>query len=149
MNDRIHLSMNSTVSGTVRHLPSSKSLSNRALLINALMAGKGNLENLSEARDTRLMEELLHTPGEVIDVRDAGTVMRFLTAYFAMTGQQKVITGTQRMQERPIADLVDALRTIGAQVSYLGKEGFPPLAIEGFAGQQATRISIQIGRAHV
>ena len=143
MNDRIHLSMNSTVSGTVRHLPSSKSLSNRALLINALMGGKGNLENLSEARDTQLMNALLHTPGEVIDVKDAGTVMRFLTAYFAMTGQKKVITGTQRMQERPIANLVDALRTIGAQVSYLGKAGFPPLALEGFAGQEADRISIR------
>ncbi len=143
MNDRIHLHMNSTVSGTVRHLPSSKSLSNRGLIINALIGGKGNLENLSEARDTRLMEELLHTPGEVIDVKDAGTVMRFLTAYFAMTGQKKVITGTQRMQERPIANLVDALRTIGAQVGYLGKEGFPPLSLQGFAGQQANRVSIR------
>ena len=143
MKDKIYIGKHSTVTGTVRALPSSKSLSNRALLINALMNEKASLENLSAARDTQLMQKLLHTTEEVINVKDAGTAMRFLTAYFAATGQSKVITGTERMQERPIGHLVDALQTIGARISYTGKQGFPPLRIQGFDRQLADRVSIK------
>ena len=113
-------------------LPSSKSESNRALIINALAGGKDNLSNLSEARDTQTMIRLLASDDEVADVIDAGTTMRFLTAYFAITGQHKTMTGTPRMCERPIGILVDALRSLGADIEYVNQEGYPPLKLKGF-----------------
>ncbi|MCU0419850.1 MAG: 3-phosphoshikimate 1-carboxyvinyltransferase [Cyclobacteriaceae bacterium] len=128
--------------GTARHLPSSKSISNRALICHALGGHQSTLHNLSAARDTRLMQALVTSPSEVIDVMDAGTTMRFLTAYFAATNQPKIITGTARMKERPIALLVDALRKLGARIDYLEKEGYPPLHIRGFDRQQSRALSI-------
>ncbi|MCS6969026.1 MAG: 3-phosphoshikimate 1-carboxyvinyltransferase [Cytophagales bacterium] len=119
------------VSTTVT-LPSSKSESNRALIIAALCKESCQLENLSQARDTQTMQRLLNTTEEVLDVLDAGTTMRFLTAYCAVTNRQCVLTGTERMQERPIGILVDALREIGAHITYEKKEGFPPVRIHGF-----------------
>ena len=113
-------------------LPSSKSESNRALIINALANGKDNLSNLAEARDTQTMMRLLASDDTVADVIDAGTTMRFLTAYFAITGKLKTMTGTPRMCERPIGILVDALRFLGADIEYLSQEGYPPLALKGF-----------------
>jgi 3-phosphoshikimate 1-carboxyvinyltransferase len=113
-------------------LPSSKSESNRALIINALAGGKDNLSNLAEARDTQTMMRLLASDDTVADVIDAGTTMRFLTAYFAVTGQQKTMTGTPRMCERPIGILVDALRSLGADIQYINQEGYPPLQLNGF-----------------
>ena len=115
------------------HLPASKSESNRALIIRAL-AGGGQLDNLSAANDTRLMQRLLATPAApaaVLDAEDAGTVMRFLTAYLALTGRQAVLTGTARMRERPIAVLVEALRELGARIEYVEQQGFPPLRLLG------------------
>jgi 3-phosphoshikimate 1-carboxyvinyltransferase len=114
-------------------LPASKSESNRALILNALAGGQAQLANLSEARDTRTMLRLLASPDPVADVLDAGTTMRFLTAYFAVTGQQKTLTGTPRMQERPIGILVDALRTLGADIRCTRQEGYPPLQLAGFS----------------
>lgn len=131
------------VSGTVEHLPSSKSLSNRALILQALSGGKATVQNLSEANDTVLMKRLLSTPSDVINVEDAGTVMRFLTAYFAVTNQAKKMTGTERMQKRPLGELVDALRILGANISYEGEEGFPPLRLKGFGGQRTDTLSIR------
>ena len=113
-------------------LPSSKSESNRALIINALAGGKDNLFNLSEARDTQTMMRLLASDDTIADVIDAGTTMRFLTAYFAITGQHKTMTGTPRMCERPIGILVDALRSLGADIQYLNQEGYPPMELKGF-----------------
>jgi 3-phosphoshikimate 1-carboxyvinyltransferase len=113
-------------------LPSSKSESNRALIINALADGKDNLSNLAEARDTQTMIRLLASDDVVADVIDAGTTMRFLTAYFAITGQHKTMTGTPRMCERPIGILVDALRSLGADIKYVNQEGYPPLSLKGF-----------------
>ncbi len=124
------------------NLASSKSISNRALIIDALCGGHSQLQNLAEARDTRLMTKLLNDPSGIIDVKDAGTTMRFLTGYFALTGQRKKLTGTERMQQRPIGILVDALREIGAEIEYLSNDGFPPLETVGFSGQKSTRISI-------
>lgn len=98
---------------------------------------------MSEARDTQLMQSLLATPDHVINVMDAGTTMRFLTAYFAITGQSKVLTGTARMKERPVHLLVDALRTLGVTISYMEKEGYPPVEIQGFARQLTDHISIR------
>ena len=116
-------------------LPASKSLSARALIIGT-MAGKANLENLSDCDDTRAMQRALaHArsgkPGTV-DIGAAGTAMRFSTAYFAATpGCEATLTGTERMKHRPIGILVDALRKLGAEIEYLEDEGCPPLHIKG------------------
>lgn len=124
-------------------LASSKSESNRALIINALTGFKGNLENLSSARDTQTMLRLLQSPEAIADVLDAGTTMRFLTAYFAVTGQHKTMTGTPRMCERPIGILVDALRTLGADISYQQKEGYPPTLLQGFNYTGQNRVKVR------
>ena len=110
-------------------IPGSKSESNRALILNALSGNQLKLENLSTARDTQRLIELLASDAKTIDVLDAGTSMRFLTAYYCATNQNKIITGTERMQQRPIAPLVSALQEMGFDIRYLGKEGFPPMEI--------------------
>ena len=119
-------------------LPASKSEANRALILQAL-AGGGTLGNLSDAHDTQLMRRLLAAaPGtDVLDAEDAGTVMRFLTAYLAVSSWRGRLVGTARMEERPIAVLVEALRQAGASVNYLKNEGFPPLELNGFESPQA------------
>ena len=129
--------------GTASLLPASKSISNRALIINALAGDGASLHNLSDANDTQLMLRLVGSSDRTIDVEDAGTTMRFLTAYFAVTGKKKILTGTDRMMERPIALLVDALRELGATINYLGKEGFPPHETLGFSGQRVSTIRIR------
>ncbi|MBG8552219.1 3-phosphoshikimate 1-carboxyvinyltransferase [Hymenobacter guriensis] len=119
-------------------VPASKSESNRALIIQALAEG-GQLANLSDANDTQLMQRLLQEKdAATFDAEDAGTVMRFLTAYLAMTGRQTELRGTARMHERPIAVLVDALRQLGARIEYLGEEGYPPMRLLGRTPQPAT-----------
>ncbi|RSK48569.1 3-phosphoshikimate 1-carboxyvinyltransferase [Hymenobacter rigui] len=122
-------------------VPASKSESNRALIIRAL-AGAGELHNLSDANDTQLMQRLLLDPTAAeFNAEDAGTVMRFLTAYLVMTGRQTELTGTARMQERPIRVLVDALRELGARIEYQGQEGYPPLQLLGRTPAPATEES--------
>ena len=124
-------------------LASSKSESNRAQIINALTGFKSSLQNLSTARDTQTMMRLLASDDSTADVIDAGTTMRFLTAYFAVTNQQKVMTGTPRMCERPIGILVDALRTLGAKITYLQQDGYPPIQLEGFVFSGQNQISLR------
>ncbi|GAB3889037.1 3-phosphoshikimate 1-carboxyvinyltransferase [Spirosoma agri] len=124
-------------------LASSKSESNRALIIDALTNFRCDLQNLSTARDTQTMIRLLQSGDPVADVLDAGTTMRFLTAYFAVTGQQKTMTGTPRMCERPIGILVDALRTLGADITYLKNEGYPPLQLNGFSPSAEANVRIR------
>jgi 3-phosphoshikimate 1-carboxyvinyltransferase len=125
-------------------LASSKSESNRALIINALAKDSSeNLVNLSTARDTQTMIRLLQSTDQTADVIDAGTTMRFLTAYFTATNQNKIMTGTPRMCERPLGILVDALRTLGAEIEYLAKAGYPPLHIKGFPKQITSEITIR------
>lgn len=131
------LHQNPIIRGKILKLPASKSISNRALILNALSGGLSAITNLATARDTKLMKDLLKKEDKVIDAMDAGTTMRFLTAYLALTGQHKTLTGTARMKERPIGLLVEALRRIGAEIKYLEKEGFPPLELCGFKEQQA------------
>ena len=112
-------------------LPASKSISNRALVINAL-AGSGIMpDNLSDCDDTLVMLDALRRMPATIDIGAAGTAMRFLTAYLAAVPSEHVITGTERMCHRPIRALVDALRRLGADITYEGEEGFPPLRING------------------
>ena len=124
-------------------LPASKSESNRALIIAALCKEEAQLKNLSEARDTQTMMRLLKSADEVMDVLDAGTTMRFLTAYYAVTGQQKTLTGTPRMQERPVGILVEALKSLGASIEYLNKEGYPPHKVNGPFRQKTNKLSIR------
>lgn len=112
-------------------LPSSKSICNRALIINALAGGKDLPDNLSDCDDTRVMLQALQTMPSTIDIMAAGTAMRFLSAYLSITEGTHVITGTARMQQRPISVLVNALRSLGAQIDYVGNEGYPPLRITG------------------
>ncbi|SDK24631.1 3-phosphoshikimate 1-carboxyvinyltransferase [Catalinimonas alkaloidigena] len=123
-------------------LPSSKSESNRLLIIRALSGTDTPLHNLAAARDTQTMMRLLQSDEEEVDVLDAGTTMRFLTAYYALSGQTKVMTGTPRMCERPIGPLVDALRQIGAQITYLNHEGYPPMRLEGFHYEGHHRVTL-------
>ncbi len=112
-------------------MPASKSISNRALIIHALGKGDCLPENLSDCDDTRVMVKALTEGGDTIDILAAGTAMRFLTAYFSITPGQRILTGTARMQQRPIQLLVDALRQLGADIAYTNREGFPPLRIRG------------------
>jgi 3-phosphoshikimate 1-carboxyvinyltransferase len=131
------------ITGMVKNLPSSKSISNRALILDALAGSASTLLNLSDANDTYLMRKLIISEAAEIDVEDAGTTMRFLTAFCAISNKNKVITGTDRMKQRPIAILVDALRKLGAEIEYLEKDGYPPLKIKGFKGQAASELSIR------
>lgn len=112
-------------------LPSSKSESNRALIIKALSHGFAEVENLSTAKDTVTLDRLLRELPDELDVGHAGTAMRFLTAFLAYQPRDFVLTGSSRMQERPIGPLVKALRSIGAEINYMRKEGYPPLMIHG------------------
>ncbi len=113
-------------------LPASKSISNRALVIHALSGGDVLPENLSDCDDTEVIISALKNNPYEINIKAAGTAMRFMTAYLATRdGEEHVITGTERMKHRPIHILVDALRGLGADIEYVGKEGFPPLRIKG------------------
>ena len=111
-------------------MPASKSISNRALLLAALSKTPlSALTNISDCDDTRAMLTALGSEAEIVDVGAAGTAMRFLTAYFCLSAKPHVLTGSPRMLERPIGVLVEALRSMGADISYEGAEGFPPLRI--------------------
>ena len=112
-------------------LPASKSISNRLLILNALCRHPQEIRNLSDCDDTHVMRQALQTGKPEIDVKAAGTAMRFLTAFLAGTNGVWTITGTERMKNRPIRLLVDALRSTGAQIEYMEKDGFPPLRITG------------------
>ncbi len=124
-------------------LTASKSECNRALIIDALTGFECTLTNISEARDCQTMQRLLASDAPVANVIDAGTTMRFLTAYFAITGQQKTMTGTPRMCERPIGLLVDALRHLGATITYEKQEGYPPMRLAGFLYSGENALSIR------
>ncbi len=115
-------------------LPASKSISNRALIIYALTGGDNIPENLSDCDDTEVIIRALNTMSESpeINIKAAGTAMRFMTAMLAATDNgSHLLTGTERMKHRPIGILVDVLRRLGADISYEGEEGYPPLRITG------------------
>ncbi|PWJ44956.1 3-phosphoshikimate 1-carboxyvinyltransferase [Sediminitomix flava] len=123
-------------------LTSSKSESNRALIIQALSQQQITLDNISAARDTQTMMRLLKSDDQTLDVLDAGTTMRFLTAFSTSKNRDTIMTGTERMQERPIKILVDALRSIGAEIEYLKNDGYPPFHIKSFE-QSSEEVSVQ------
>lgn len=142
-------------------LTGSKSESNRALILNALSSGKVKVKNLSSADDTVTLAKIVeglklkvegHTthnlqPATIelptVNIGPAGTAMRFLTAYFAVTGTEVILTGTERMKQRPIGILVDALRSLGAEIEYVEKDGFPPLQFNSSFSQKTNKISIK------
>ena len=126
-----------TAPGLLRHrvtLPASKSISNRALIIHALSGGQVIPENLSDCDDTEVIIRALREKPHDIDIKAAGTAMRFMTALLSVKeGKEHLLTGTERMKHRPIEVLVDALRVLGADITYAGEEGYPPLLIRGRA----------------
>jgi 3-phosphoshikimate 1-carboxyvinyltransferase len=149
-----------TANGTVQ-LTGSKSECNRALVIEALSNGNVKVENISDAADTVTLagillpgsgdEELSETSNtqlathntKLINIGPAGTAMRFLTAYFTLQDGEVILTGSERMKQRPIGVLVDALRQLGAHIEYVEKEGFPPLKLKGSFEQLTSKISIK------
>lgn len=126
-------------------LPTSKSESNRALIIQHLSQGKFQVNNTSSADDTQQLVKLLSQIGkhQELDCGPAGTTFRFLCSVLAFTSGNFVLTGSERMQERPIKDLVDALLLLGANIQYLNKKGYPPLRIEGVT-QTVTNTSVSV-----
>jgi 3-phosphoshikimate 1-carboxyvinyltransferase len=120
-------------------MPASKSISNRLLVMRALLGVGFKIDGLSDAEDTQLLEKLMAVIGRQgvkgriveLDVNNAGTVMRFLTALLSIYPGKWVLTGSDRMKQRPIGILVEALRILGADIDYLGKLGYPPIMIEG------------------
>lgn len=109
----------------------SKSISNRLLILGKLF-GDLKIENLSNSQDTQLLQKALNEDSETVDIHHAGTAMRFLTSFYAIQeGRKTILTGSERMKQRPIKPLVDALRELGAEINYLENEGFPPLEIHG------------------
>ena len=113
------------------NLVGSKSESNRALMIGYYGGFAPRIKNLSESDDTKLLKEILDTFPETIDCHNAGTVFRFLLTALSLRDGHYILTGSDRMLERPVGDLVDALRSIGADIEYLGQEGYPPLRVNG------------------
>ncbi len=121
---------NKNITGTI-NLPASKSISNRALIINALSYSPYPLRNLSDSDDSKVLEAALFSNNNKFDIGHAGTAMRFLTAFLAKIVGEWEITGSERMKQRPISILVDALNSLGAQITYKEADGFPPLKILG------------------
>ncbi|MDP4266878.1 MAG: 3-phosphoshikimate 1-carboxyvinyltransferase [Bacteroidota bacterium] len=119
-----------SLNGLVR-LSSSKSESNRVLIIRALCGSDFQINNLSTSTDTQILKKYLCEDNRFIDIGAAGTAMRFLTAYLSVFPGSHIITGSERMKKRPVGILVDALRSIGADIQFLENSGYPPLKIEG------------------
>ena len=118
------------INGTIK-LPASKSISNRVLIINALSYNPYPVVNLSDSDDTKVLHEALFSNQNTFDIGHAGTAMRFLTAYLSKIVGEWIVTGSERMKQRPIGLLVDALKELGARIEYMEKEGYPPLKIYG------------------
>lgn len=137
---KIKLYKTNSLTYTLINLTGSKSESNRALVINALCDKPGEVKNLSSARDTDIMQRLLTSDSKILDAKDAGTVMRFMTAFLSLKVGTFELTGTEQMKKRPIGILVDALRTIGFEIDYIENKGFPPLQIGNLNQQRSSYI---------
>ncbi|MBO7602386.1 MAG: 3-phosphoshikimate 1-carboxyvinyltransferase [Bacteroidaceae bacterium] len=127
---RIQLKAPQNLQATI-NLPASKSISNRALVLRALAHGTSPISNLADCDDTMVIINAFEKGEELVDIKAAGTAMRFLTAFYSTQPGTHTLTGTERMRQRPISILVDALRLLGAKIDYAEKEGFPPLRITG------------------
>ena len=138
---KLHLSTQQTKLNASIAISGSKSESNRLLILQQLIKGL-QIENLSDSDDSVHLQHALSTDEELVDIGHAGTAMRFLTTYFsAKKGREVVLTGSERMQNRPIAILVDALKDLGADISYEDKVGYPPIRIKG---KQLQKNKVQI-----
>lgn len=136
-----HLSTNKTKLNTEIFISGSKSESNRLLISQKLIDGLA-IENVSDSDDSKYLEKALNSSDELIDIGHAGTAMRFLTSYFSIKeGREVVLTGSERMQNRPIEILVNALQDLGANISYESKIGYPPIRIKG---TKLTKDKVQI-----
>ncbi|MGZ3756335.1 MAG: 3-phosphoshikimate 1-carboxyvinyltransferase [Mucilaginibacter sp.] len=148
---------NKSIKGTVS-LTGSKSECNRALIIEALSGGKVKVQNISDAADAVLLAGILRSDeGDLMDVDlksqisdlksinigPAGTAMRFLTAYLTLQNEEVILTGSARMKQRPIGILVDAMRTLGAEISYEESEGYPPIRIKGGLQQTTAHVKVK------
>ena len=126
------------------YLGGSKSISNRVLLIRALSGDDFEISNLSDSDDTQcLIKNLSIKNAQEYDCHHAGTTFRFLTALFAISGGEQILTGSSRMKQRPIGPLVDALRDIGCDIDYLENSGYPPLRLKPFINQKTNQIKIR------
>jgi len=123
-------------------IPASKSESNRALMLSAYSKGKAKIHNLSDSDDTKVLTQLLASDKPVLDTGHAGTTFRFLTTFLAIKGIECTLTGSSRLQQRPIGILVDALRKLGAKIDYSGKTGFPPLIFGKFVSSGVSTLEI-------
>lgn len=133
--------LNKSILGNIT-LEGSKSLSNRVLIIQALSKGAFSIRNLSKSDDTQTLLSLLEKEGKIWNAHHAGTTFRFLTAYLSITKGTQILTGSERMKNRPIKDLVEALNKLGANIEYLEKEGYPPLKINGPPDRWENEISL-------
>ncbi len=123
-------------------LSGSKSISNRVLLIQALCDDKCNITNLSDSDDTVTMQKLIDSKDEILDAHHAGTTFRFMTAYLSTKPGTQILTGSDRMKERPIKVLVEALNELGANIEYLEKDGYPPLKIHSPRSEYKDKITL-------
>jgi 3-phosphoshikimate 1-carboxyvinyltransferase len=141
---KYRLSYQSPSEQRVISLNGSKSISNRALIIRALARENFKIENISTAKDTETLLHLLNavSAGATLDTGAAGTTFRFLTAYLSLQDGKQILTGSERMKQRPIGELVEALRKLGASIEYLEEEGYPPLKIGTFVPIDITEISL-------
>ena len=139
---KIKLSFDKFKDSTI-YLNSSKSESNRLLIIKALSEKEITIKNLSKANDSVLLKNLLESENLVVwDAQDAGTSFRFLTSFLAIKKEHVVLSGTERMKQRPVKVLVDALNKIGAEILYLENEGFPPIYVKGKINQIKNKLDI-------
>ena len=139
---KIKLSFDKFKDSTI-YLNSSKSESNRLLIIKALSEKEITIKNLSKANDSVLLKNLLESENLVVwDAQDAGTSFRFLTSFLAIKKEHVVLSGTERMKKRPVKVLVDALNKIGAEILYLENEGFPPIYVKGKINQVKNKLDI-------
>jgi len=129
------------INGTIK-LNGSKSISNRVLIIQALTSQKFNIDNLSNSDDTQTLNKLLGDNAEIWDAHHAGTTFRFLTSYLSTRKGTQILTGSERMKNRPIGDLVNALNGLGAKIEYIEKEGYPPLKIHAPSESWSKEISL-------
>lgn len=157
MGNIILTTKNKNINCTIQ-LTGSKSECNRALIIEALSQGKIQVENISDAADTVTLKRVLSESALVaasdavvetdtskfeVNIGPAGTAMRFLTAFFTLGGKEVVLTGSERMKQRPIGVLVDALQELGAEIEYMENDGFPPIKLKGGLQQRTSKISIK------
>jgi 3-phosphoshikimate 1-carboxyvinyltransferase len=125
--EKVHIRFQADTMTARPRLPASKSESNRALMMNAYSGGKIKIHNLSDAADTRILSRLLEEDPMIYDAEDAGTSLRFLASYLALRGENRILTGSDRMKQRPLGILADKLRELGADITFLEKKGFPPV----------------------